>query len=182
MVRHELASGEYNRRRAACETDVKLLAKHLPGVRALRDVGIADLEKYKYALPNKIYRRCRHVVTENERVFAPATALRSQDASQFGELMYRSHFSLRDDCEVSCKELDLLVDLETLRVPASMEPATGGGFGGCTVNLVRTDCAPAFKADIARAYQEATDIAPDICICEPAQGAEAWPVETIAQG
>jgi galactokinase len=182
MVRHELASGEYNRRRADCETGVKLLAKHLPGIRALRDVSIADLEAYKYVLPGTIYQRCRHVVTENERVFAAATALRSQDADQFGNLMYRSHASLRDDYEVSCKELDLLVDLASSSPGVYGARMTGGGFGGCTVNLVRTECATAFKTNIARTYEEAIGIAPDIYICEPAQGAEAWHVETIARG
>lgn len=177
MVRHEHASGEYNRRRGDCETGVKLLAQHLPGIRALRDVGVAELDKYKQVLPETIYRRCRHVVTENQRVLDAAKALQSGDADVVGRLMYASHASLRDDYEVSCKELDLLVELAASSDGVYGARMTGGGFGGCTVNLVRGDCAAAFEAQIARTYQQATGIAPDIYVCEPAQGAEAWPAE-----
>jgi galactokinase len=177
MVRHELASGEYNRRRADCEAGVKLLAPYRAGVRALRDVEIADLGKHKDVLPETIYRRCRHVLTENQRVLDAAKALQSGDPDRVGQLMYASHASLRDDYEVSCKELDLLVELAAGSSGVYGARMTGGGFGGCTVNLVRTDCAEAFRTHIARTYQEATGIAPDIYICEPAQGAEAWPVE-----
>jgi len=177
MVRHEHASGEYNRRRADCEAGVKLLAQHLPGIRALRDVGIADLDKYKDALPETIYRRCRHVVSENQRVLDAAKALESGDPDGFGRLMYASHASLRDDYEVSCKELDLLVELAASSPGIYGARMTGGGFGGCTVNLVRAEQAAAFEAQMARTYQQATGIRPDIYVCEPAQGAEAWPAE-----
>src|ERR1700723_2462987 len=177
MVRHQHASGEYNRRRADCEAGVKLLAQHLPGIRALRDVGIADLDKYKDALPETIYRRCRHVVTENQRVLDAAKALQSGEADGFGRLMYASHASLRDDYGVSCKELDLLVELASSSPGIYGARMTGGGFGGCTVNLVRAGHAAAFEAQMARSYQQATGIAPDIYVCEPAQGAEAWPAE-----
>ena len=177
MVRHELASGEYNLRRADCETGVKLLAGHLPGIRALRDVGIGDLEKYKQVLPETIYRRCRHVVTENQRVLDAAKALQSGDPEEFGRLMYASHASLRDDYEVSCKELDLLVELAAASPGVYGARMTGGGFGGCTVNLVGEEYAAAFETQMARTYQQATGIAPDIYVCEPAQGAEAWPAE-----
>jgi galactokinase len=177
MVRHELASGEYNRRRADCETGVKLLQPHLPEVRSLRDVEVAVLEAYKHVLPATVYRRCRHVVTENQRVLAAARALQSGDADRFGHLMYRSHASLRGDYEVSCKELDLLVDLASSSPGVYGARMTGGGFGGCTVNLIRATAATAFKAHIEQAYREATGIAPHIYVCEPAQGAEAWPAE-----
>ena len=174
MVRHELASGEYNRRRADCETGVKLLAQFLPGIRALRDVKPSDLEKHKAALPERIYRRCRHVVTENERVLAAAKALQAGDAKQFGELMYQSHTSLRDDYEVSCKELDVLVELASSQSGVYGARMTGGGFGGCTVNLVQADGAATFKTHIAQTYQQATGIKPEIYICDLAPGAEAW--------
>ena len=182
MVRHEHASGEYNRRRADCETGVEVLAQHLPGARALRDVGIADLEKFKHTLPPQIYRHCRHVVSENQRVLAAAKALRAQDTREFGRLMYESHASLRDDYEVSCKELDLLVELAASSPGVCGARMTGGGFGGCTVNLVRTDSVDEFRSNIAPAYENATGIAPDVYVCEPAQGAEAWPVEKSVGG
>jgi galactokinase len=175
MVRHELASGEYNRRRADCEEGVKLLQPHLPEIRALRDVEVADLEAWKQVLPSTVYRRCRHVVTEDQRVLAAAKALQSGEAERFGNLMYESHTSLRDDYEVSCKELDLLVDLASSRAGVYGARMTGGGFGGCTVNLLRADAADSFKEHISQAYREATGIIPEIYVCEPAQGAQAWP-------
>jgi galactokinase len=179
MVRHELASGEYNQRRADCETGAGLLRSHLPGIRALRDVTSEELEQFATPLPPRIYRRCRHVVTENRRVQIAASALKASDAGQFGQLMYQSHASLRDDYEVSCKELDLLVDLARSMPGVFGARMTGGGFGGCTVNLVRTDSAQAFRAQIAQAYLEQRGIAPAVYLCEPAQGAEEWPVGEV---
>jgi galactokinase len=175
MVRHELASGEYNRRRADCEEGVKLLQPHLPGIRALRDVSVTNLEAWKQVLPATVYRRCRHVVTENQRVLDAAEALRSSDADRFGCLMYQSHASLRDDYQVSCRELDLLIELAASSPGVFGARMTGGGFGGCTVNLLRTDVCDSFKEHMSRAYQEATGIVAEIYVCEPGQGAQAWP-------
>ena len=175
MVRHELASGEYNLRRHDCETGIKLLHAHLPEMRALRDIEIQDLERYKHVLPEQVYHRCRHVVTENRRVLKAASALETKDAALFGQLMYQSHASLRDDYEVSCKELDLLVELASHEAGVYGARMTGGGFGGCTVNLVRAECAALFQAHIAQTYRKETGIAPAVYICEAAQGAEAWP-------
>jgi galactokinase len=175
MVRHELASGEYNRRRADCEEGVKLLQPHLPRIRALRDLGVADLEAWKQVLPATVYRRCRHIVTENQRVLAGAQALQSGNAGRFGQLMYRSHASLRDDYQVSCRELDLLVDLASSSPGVYGARMMGGGFGGCTVNLLREDASTSFRERIAQAYQKAAGIIPEIYICEPAHSAQAWP-------
>ena len=175
MVRHELASGEYNRRRAACEEGVKLLQPHRPGIHALRDVSVADLEAWQHVLPATVYRRCRHVVTENQRVVLAAEALRSSDPERFGQLMYESHASLRDDYQVSCKELDLLVALASSSQGVYGARMTGGGFGGCTVNLLRADACDSFRENMSRAYREATGIIPEIYICGPGQGAQAWP-------
>ena len=179
MVRHELASGEYNLRRADCEDGVKLLQPHLPGIRALRDVRVADLETWKEVLPARVYRRCRHIVTENQRVLKAARALRGGDTGVFGDLMYQSHASLRDDFEVSCKELDLLVDIASSSPGVYGARMTGGGFGGCTVNLVRADASTSFQEHLAQAYRDATAIIPEIYVCEPAQGAQAWPDQKI---
>ncbi|MGA9529781.1 MAG: galactokinase [Terriglobales bacterium] len=181
MVRHELAAGEYNSRRADCEIGVKLLQAVLPEVRSLRDVGIAELEKYKTLLPATVYRRCRHVVTENQRVLAAAKCLEGHDADRFGQLMYRSHASLRDDYQVSCKELDMLVDLASSKRGVYGARMMGGGFGGCTVNLVRSDCTAAFQSEMSQVYSEKTGTPPEIYVCAPAQGAQAWPVEGSAQ-
>jgi galactokinase len=177
MVRHELASGEYNARRADCEAGVKILQSFLPDLHSLRDVTLADLEKYKPALPADVFRRCRHVTTENQRVLAAVNALQAQDADRFGHLLYRSHASLRDDFEVSCRELDLLVALASTRPGVYGARMTGGGFGGCTVNLVHSDHATAFQSDIARMYAEVMGVTPEIYVCEPAQGAQPWPAQ-----
>ena len=175
MVRHELASGEYNCRRADCEEGVRLLQPHLPGIRALRDVSVANLDAWEQVLPVTVSRRCRHVVTENQRVQEAAKALQSSDADRFGHLMCQSHASLRDDYQVSCRELDLLFDLASSSPGVYGARMTGGGFGGCTVNLLRADACDSFKEHISRAYREATSIVPEIYVCEPGQGAQAWP-------
>lgn len=174
MVRHDLASGEYNLRRSDCETGVKLLQVHLPAVKALRDVELQQLELYRSELPDQVYRRCRHVVTENQRVCKAAAALQAGDAEQSGKLMYQSHASLQEDYEVSCKELDLLVALASGMPGVLGARMTGGGFGGCTVNLVRADSAADFQGQVTQAYLQETSITPVVYVCEPAQGAGEW--------
>jgi galactokinase len=129
-------------------------------------------------LPARVYRRCRHIVTENQRVLEAAKALRGGDTRQFGDLMYESHASLRDDYEVSCKELDLLVDIASSSPGVFGARMTGGGFGGCTVNMVRADASTSFQEHLTQAYRSATGITPEIYVCEPAQGAQAWPDQT----
>jgi galactokinase len=171
MVRHELAAGEYNRRRADCEEGVKILQPHLPEIRALRDVEVADLETWKHLLPATVYRRCRHVIMENQRVLAAAKALQSGEADRFGQLMYQSHASLRDDYQVSCRELDLLVELASSRPGVCGARMTGGGFGGCTVNLLSGETSDSFKEYIVREYHDTTGIIPEIYVCEPGEGA-----------
>src|ERR1700734_3911663 len=106
MVKHDHAANEYNQRRADCEMATQLLKAKLPTIRALRDVSLAELERYKSELPTTVYRRARHVVTENARVIEARAALEKGDPARFGTLMKKSHASLRDDYSVSCKELD----------------------------------------------------------------------------
>ena len=172
MVKHSLAGSEYNTRRMECETAVKYFAQHLPEVRALRDVTEADLKQYGSDLPDVIYRRARHVITENARVLAAGTALETGELNAFGQLMNSSHRSLAADYEVSCKELDLMVELAR-RVPGVYGARmTGGGFGGCTVNLVRAENVDEFKQTVARDYEQATGLAPEIYICSAANGVE----------
>jgi galactokinase len=170
-VKHELASGEYNRRRAHCEAGVHYLQEYLPGIHALRDVTPEELERYRGSLPELTFRRCRHVVAENERVLAAAKALRSADLSEFGQLMAESHRSLRDDYEVSCPELDLMVEIAVKLRGVLGARMTGGGFGGCTVNLVGADAVEEFQRTVKREYQAATGLEPDIYICTAADGA-----------
>ncbi len=172
MVKHELAGGEYNRRRQECEEGVQRLCRHYPGIRALRDVTIEQLEKCVDDLPPIIYKRCCHVVEENQRVCAAAESLRRGDLAGFGERMRESHRSLRDLYEVSCRELDLMVEAaEGLRGYYGGR-MTGGGFGGCTVNMVEASSAEFFAGQISARYQQTTGIEPAIYLCAAADGAQ----------
>jgi galactokinase len=167
MVKHKLASSEYNRRREECEAGVKHLAQMLPSVTALRDVTLEQLEKYGKDMPGVIYRRCRHVVTENARALEAGKALVRDDFNGFGQLMYESHRSLRDDYEVSCEELDLMVELASMTEGVYGARMTGGGFGGCTVNLVALEHEEDFKRFVAEGYERKTNLKPEIFVCEP---------------
>jgi galactokinase len=131
-----------------------------------------DLERFMSELPEVVYRRCRHVVSENDRVIQAAAALTSGDLVFFGKLMAESHKSLRDDYEVSCKELDLMVDLANKAESVVGARMTGGGFGGCTISLVDSNSVDQFKQSVASGYAEATGREPEIYICSAAQGAE----------
>jgi galactokinase len=171
MVKHELASSEYNRRRADCEEAVRRLAGVLPGIRALRDVSLEQLQQHRGTLPDIIYKRALHIVTENARVLDSAEALRTGDIVRFGKRMAESHCSLRDLYEVSCRELDLMVDLAYQQKGVYGARMTGGGFGGATINLVDAPHAGEFKEKMAKSYQRETGLVPQIYICKPAEGA-----------
>jgi galactokinase len=172
MVKHELASNEYNDRRAQCEAGVKHLAAFLPDVKTLRDVTLEDLERYGGDLPEVIFRRCLHVITENARVLAAAEALEQERMSRFGELMGQSHESLRDDYEVSSRELDLMVELAASVQGVYGARMTGGGFGGCTINLVDARHVENFTRTVAGRYEQMTSLKPEIYVCEASKGAE----------
>jgi galactokinase len=173
MVKHELSGGEYNQRRAQCEEGVHLLSKWYPGIRALRDVSVEQLEAHKASLPPLVYKRCLHVVLENQRVNQAARLFRSGDLPSVGRLMKDSHASLRDLFEVSCVELDVMVEAAEGLPGYIGGRMTGGGFGGCTVNLVESPQARSFAEVIAARYRKATGILPDIHICSAADGAAA---------
>lgn len=170
MVRHALVAGEYNARRAQCETGVAHLSRALSGVHALRDVTLDELERFGREMPEAVYRRCRHVISENTRVIAATEALERGELNEFGRLMRESHRSLRNDYEVSCDELDLLVELASNFEGVYGARMTGGGLGGCTVNLVRASRVDLFKQRVAAGYEKATGREPDIFICSPVQG------------
>jgi galactokinase len=171
MVKHEHASGAYNRRREECNEGVKILRTWYPEIRALRDVPLAQLEEHIADLPSTVYQRCRHVISENQRTLEGAEYLATGHVARFGSLMLQSHASLRDLYEVSCRELDLMVEIAQSLEGFLGGRMTGGGFGGCTVNLVRDADASSFAAQIADRYQTATGIKPDVYICFAANGA-----------
>ena len=164
MVKHELAASEYNERRVDCETAALAL-----GVAALRDAALDQLETVD--LPDTVRRRAQHVIEEIERTERAADALISHDVVLFGEFMYESHDSLRRLYEVSCEELDTMVAIARELPGVYGARMTGGGFGGCTVNLVDATHADAFVSALANKYREATGILPSIYTCTPADGA-----------
>jgi galactokinase len=170
MVKHDLAAGEYNRRRAECEEGVRALARYLPEIRALRDVGLDDFNLYADTLPETVRRRCAHVITENARTVAAVEALERDDLNLFGRMMYASHESLRANYEVSCRELDLLVEIASHCDGVFGARMTGGGFGGCTVNLVASDSVEKFMATVRREYEEELGIRPDCYVCRASTG------------
>jgi galactokinase len=172
MVKHEHAGGEYNRRREECEEGVEILAKWYPEMRALRDLSSGQLLAHAADMPEKIFRRCRHVVEENERVQEGGQSLGARDVNRFGKLMRESHRSLRDLYEVSCRELDVMVEAAEGLPGYYGGRMTGGGFGGCTLNLVEAKHAEEFAKSIAVLYETATEIKPDVYICSAADGAK----------
>jgi galactokinase len=174
LVRHDLASGEYNRRRAECEEGVGILAASLGReVPALRDVAPSELAAARDRMPDVIYRRCRHVVAENRRVLETVAALERGDLASVAQAMAASHESLRDDYEVSCPELDALVDLAGGCAGVHGSRMTGGGFGGCTVSLVESASVGAFRHRVAAGYRRAFGRSPEIVVAEAAAGASA---------
>jgi galactokinase len=177
MVKHELGASEYNTRRSECEEAVRALKKALPAIHALRDVTVAQLESHRQLLEPVIFKRARHVITENERVLRAAEALRSAAMVKLGPLMAESHRSLRDDFQVSCPELDKMVEVAAGRRGVIGSRMTGGGFGGCTINLVAAADARDFQQKVSAVYAGATGLRPDIFICNASQGAEAMRTE-----
>jgi len=154
-VSHELASSEYNTRRKECEQGVLLLKDKFPDVTKLRDVSIEMLRPFASTMPDHIYRRCHHIVSENARVLLATEALVKSDFEQLGQLIYQSHFSLQNNFEVSCTELDYLVDLTRDKKYILGSRMMGGGFGGCTLNLIRKENSEQFITLASEAYQKA---------------------------
>ena len=168
-VQRELASSAYPIRRAQCETAASQL-----GVQALRDATMEKLEKLRPEMEEVVYRRARHVISENQRVLDMASALAASDWTRAGELMVAGHDSLRDDYAVSCPELDLLVDTafqigRTGGVIGSR--MTGAGFGGCTITLVESDAVESVAERITKTYRGTTGIEPTAFTTRPGRGA-----------
>jgi galactokinase len=172
MVKHDHAAGTYNSRRAECEQGVRILARSNPAIHALRDVSVDLLEQHARDLPPIIFRRCSHVIHENQRTLDAARAFSSGDLARVGELMAASHCSLRDLYEVSCRELDIMVGAAQDLPGFIGGRMTGGGFGGCTVNLVREENADNFAMQVATRYRAATGIEAQIYICSAEDGAQ----------
>lgn len=164
MVRRELASSAYNERREQCEEGVRGLRRYLPQIWALRDVTPEDFERLQDHLSPVIRKRCGHVVSENARVLKAVEAIRSGEMAWLGGLMYESHESLRDDYEVSCGELDVLVEAAR-RIPGTIGARmTGAGFGGCTVNIVQEKQTEKFVRMIRGRYFDETGLLAEVYV------------------
>lgn len=171
MVKHDLGTSEYAVRVRECQTAVEAIQKTYPAVRSLRDASPDMVERTQSAMSDVVYRRARHVVTEDERVVRFTAASKEGDLHEMGRLFLASHRSLQHDYEVSAEELDFLVDTASDFTGVYGARMTGGGFGGCIVALVAPERADDFKAHIIAAYQRRYDITPDIYDCIPAEGA-----------
>ncbi len=174
MVKHALAEGGgYAQRRAEMEAGLHILQQHRPEIVALRDATMDDLARWGGEMKPESLRRCRHVITEDNRVLAAVEAFKANDLTRFGELMREAMASFRDDFEASCPEIDILIDLANRQSGCFGARLTGGGFGGCTVNLVAADRAAAFVEAMRSGYLAATSIAAEIYTSRASAGAHA---------
>ncbi len=175
MVKHSLAEGDggYNTRRSEMEAGLRILQQHRPEIKALRDATLDDLARWGSEMSEASLRRCRHVITEDDRVLAAVAAFQANDLTRFGELMHQAHLSFRDDFQASCPEIDILVSLAEKQPGCFGARLTGGGFGGCTVNLVAADHAAAFVAAMRAGYLTATGITAEIYTSRASAGAHA---------
>jgi galactokinase len=171
MVKHALGQSAYKRRTEECAVAVEMIRRLDPAVSSLRDVSVPLLERTAPAMPTVVARRARHVVTENDRVGQFVSASRRADLERMGQLMVESHVSLQHDYEVSCPELDFLVDTALGIGGVLGARMTGGGFGGCTVNLLRRGAGDRFRHEISSTYSQRFGITPQIYDCRPSGGA-----------
>ena len=171
-LKRELASSEYNKRRKQCERGVELLSEWLGDIKALRDVSVEEFSKYGDRLPEIIRKRCGYVIAENARVIDSVKALKSGELEHFGKLMAESHTGLRDEYEVSCAELDTLVEAAGNVDGVIGARMTGAGFGGCTVNLVKEESIDQFVRTLSTAYEKRFDKQPEFYVCLAETGAK----------
>ena len=171
MVKHSIAGDGYTTRRAEVEEACAILATHRPEIKFLRDATPADLAAWGHEIPPNALKRARHVITENIRTVAAADALMRNDMPELGRLMHEAHISYSKDFEGSCVEADTMVDLAQDLPGLIGARLTGGGFGGCTINLVQKEHASEFAKALKARYREATGIDPEIHICHASAGA-----------
>ena len=171
QVKHTLASSEYNVRRAQCEAGVAVVAQHVPGIESLRDVTMEMLDKYKDEMDEVVYRRCSFVINENQRLLDGCAALEQGDYVTFGQKVYGSHEGLSKWYEVSCKELDFLVDIARKNPGVLGARMMGGGFGGCTINIVKAEAYDAYVAEITEKFEKEFGRKPRVIEVVISQGA-----------
>lgn len=169
-VSHNLASSEYNTRKKECEAGVQIIKERYPKVNSLRDVDMAMIQEYVNNMDPILYRRCSFIVKENQRVLEAKEALQKNDLKRFGELLYLAHEGISKDYEVSCPESDFLVDFTKKYETVLGARQTGGGFGGCTLNIVHKDMADQFIKEATAAYKEAFNIDLEAFEVKPSAG------------
>ncbi|MFP4557363.1 MAG: galactokinase [Bacteroidales bacterium] len=169
-VKHSLASSEYNKRRAECTEGVELLKQYEPKIKSLRDVEMDLIKIHKLELTPTVWDRCTYVIEENERVLAACSALKEKDFTKFGKLMYQSHYGLKNKYEVSCSELDRLVQVAEGIDGVLGARMMGGGFGGCTINLVKNESIKEFEQSIISNYKTPEGEEPEIIECVIGEG------------
>jgi len=170
MVKHELGASEYNIRRKECEEGIKILKEKFPDIISLRDANMTKLESIEAKMSDKVRMRCRHVISENLRAENSVQALMKGDLVYFGKLLNASHDSLKYDYEVTCEELDMMVEIARNIEGVYGARMTGGGFGGCTINLVKLENISTFINKIKTEYLEHTRTNPDIYSFLPSDG------------
>jgi galactokinase len=173
MVKHAVATGEYGDRSSEVEAGQAVLQRERPGVKLLRDATLQDLEACRDLMSSASFKRCRHIITENARVVKARAALLQGDLERFGALLVEAHASFRDDFAASCEEVDVLVAIAMQQEECFGARITGGGFGGCSVNVVRAEAAEQFVATVRREYAAKTGIEADCFVCTPSDGAFA---------
>jgi galactokinase len=171
MVKHDLGTSAYRQRVAECQEAVAAIRRLNPEVQSLRDVTREYLKEIERNIPVVPFKRARHVATDNARVLAFADAARRNDLDEMGKLFVASHRSAQHDYEISCEELDFLVDTAISMEGVYGGRMTGGGFGGCTVNLLAPDAVPGFRENMAEAYRKRFSLEPLFYECVPAPGA-----------
>jgi galactokinase len=171
MVKHAVTGGEYTSRRAQVEEAAAVIGRHRPEVKFLRDATLEDLEKWGSEMSPEAVKRARHVISENERTVEAAEALVQNERKKLGRLMAEAHWSYSRDFEASCEEADAMVELAQDLPGLIGARLTGGGFGGCTVNLVEAAHAKDFAAELGRRYETRIGIQPQIHICHASDGA-----------
>jgi galactokinase len=169
--RRNLSTSAYNERRKACEEAVTILREYIPGMRSLRDISPPEFAAYSTLLPDVIKRRAEHVVKEIHRVETAVVALRKKETKAFGAMMFAGHASLRDLYEVSTPELDALVEIARKLPGCYGARLTGAGFGGCTVNLVDEEAAPAFIDSLKDGYRARMSREAQVYLCKASDGA-----------
>jgi galactokinase len=172
MVKHSVATGGYGDRRDEVEAGQAVVRKEF-GRELLRDATLAELEACRKKMSPESFARCKHIITENARVLAAREALLAGDLAKFGRLMVEAHASMRDDFAASCPEVDTLVQIAIKQDGCIGARITGGGFGGCTVNVVKADAVEKFVEQVRREYEQATGIMADCFISSPSDGALA---------